>query len=139
MGMSEMAEMALLRLQLQADPSQLIGFDSEAALEQARSRLRESRDDVQVTHVELLSAGTVGVVFLAQPLSVEGIDDVATELRAALGIGPGINRLMSGPVRGVRGLGGGESWSIGGRDSTCGDCGIPGGRHLTGCPQSSAR
>lgn len=129
-----MNEKARLRLQLQADPSELSEFDSEAALEAAQSLLREWRADVEVTHVELLSPTAVGVVLLSRPVSVEDIDDIATALRSALGIGPGIDRLVAGRVGGVRGIGGEVRRGIGGEERTCPRCGIGGGRHLRRCP-----
>jgi hypothetical protein len=133
-----MNRMARLRLHLRADPSELASFDGEAALERARARLRDSRDDVQVTYVELLSPNAVGVVLLTGPVSVEDIDDIAANLRAALEIEPGFNRLMPDSLEGVRGIGGGESRGVGGEETECPACGIPGGGHLRGCPLSGA-
>jgi hypothetical protein len=126
--------MTPLRLRLSADASRLAGFDTEAGLEQARSRLRLTRDDVVLTHVEQLATDAIGVVFLVTPaFRADEIDDIATDLRAALGIGLGTNELVSSEVAdtyaaGVRG--------IGGESAVCSSCGLSGGRHLADCPRA---
>lgn len=121
--------MAPLRLRLSADPSRLARLNSEAGLEQARSRLRQTRDDVVLTHVEQLAPDVIGVVLLVAPtVRADEIDDIAMDLRAALGIGPGTNETGDASVGGVRG--------IGGESTVCRKCGIPGGRHLPECPRA---
>jgi len=130
-------EMARLRLRLLADPSRLAGFDSKAALELARPRLRQARDDAELAHVEQLAPDAVGVVLLVAPaVGADDIDEIAKDLRAALGIGPGpheliLNEAADPYVHRVRG--------IKGESTACPSCGLGGGRHLPGCPRAAAR
>jgi hypothetical protein len=124
-----MTGMTPLRLRLWADPGELTGFDGETVLENARAQLRELRDDVELTHIELLSPDSIGAVLLAAPtVRVDDIDGIATDLRALLGIGPGPYAPIPYEPGAVR--------SIGGQGRTCPDCRASDGSHLPGCPRS---
>lgn len=117
------------RLRLWADPGRLTGFDAEIVLENARTHLHQRRDDVELTHIEQLSPDSIGVVLLAAPtLRSQDIDEIATDLREYLGIGPGRQRLLPDQVTEVRG--------IGGQGRTCPRCGASGGSHLPECPRN---
>jgi hypothetical protein len=121
--------MAPVRLRLSADPSRLDTFGSEIGLGRAQSRLRQSLDDVVLTHVERLAPGVIGVVLLVErTVRPDEVDDIAADLRSALGIGPGRNELISDESQRVRG--------IGGESAVCGACGLGGGRHVPGCPRA---
>lgn len=127
--------MGPLRFRLSADPARLAGFDSEAGLEQAQSRLGQTRDDVVLTHVEQIAPDAIGVVFLVAPtVRADEIDDIAVDLRAALGIGPGTNQAEDAYAEGVRGVPGESAQAIGGESAVCRSCGLSGGRHLPDCP-----
>jgi hypothetical protein len=125
-----MAGMTELRLRLWSDPDLLAGFDPEAALDRARVRLRERRGDVELTHVERISADSIGVIVLVAPsVDYAGLDEIAAALRDLLGIGAGRFELVPEMIETVRGFGG--------RGRTCPVCGGPDGTHLPGCPGPS--
>src|ERR1700743_3442838 len=123
-----MPGMTRRRLRLWTEPGRLAGFAAESAPNAARTRLRELRDDVELTHVQLLSDDSIGVVLLVAPSAGIGdIDEIAAVLRETLGLGTGRNELVpdtAEPVRGIGGLG-----------RTCPCCGAPDGSHLRGCPE----
>jgi hypothetical protein len=121
-----------LRLRLWADPSQLAGFDREIVLPNARMHLREQRADVELADIELTSADSIDVVLHAAPtVGLDDLDEIATDLRAFLGIGPG----PYAPIRDQPGAFRG----IGGQGRTCPDCRASDGSHLLGCPRSGRR
>ena len=73
-----MPGMTRRRLRLWTEPGRLTGFAAESALNAARQRLRELRDDVELTHVQLLSDDSIGVVLLVAPSAGIGdIDEIA--------------------------------------------------------------
>jgi hypothetical protein len=116
------------RLRLQADPGRLAGFDGETVLEDARTRLGQLRDDVELTHIEWLSSDSIGVVLLTEPtVRGEDIAEIVTHLREILEIGPGPGEWLPADVGKVRG--------IGGEGPTCPDCWAPDGSHVPGCPR----
>jgi hypothetical protein len=129
--------MPALRLRLSAEPGELAEFDGQARLEQAQPRLRQVRHDVLVTHVEQLAPDAVGVVLFVEELVLTGaeVDDLAAELRTALGIGAGTNELVSDDIHDPYVIRGGPGKGIIGEDSVCPSCGLPGGRHVPGCPR----
>jgi hypothetical protein len=123
-----MPNMTRRRLRLWGDPSQLTGLDAVNALEEARRRLRELRDDVELMRIERLSPDSIAVVLLVAPsVRDEDIDEIATALRETLGIGAGPAVLMPEDVERVRG--------IGGQGRTCRACGATDGSHVRGCPE----
>jgi hypothetical protein len=126
-----MTEMTPRRLRLWADRGRLTGLDGDGTLEVTRIGLPPLRGDVEVTHIELLPPDSISVILLAAPaISDEELDEVATVLREALGIGPGPHLMMPdgiGPVRAIAGQG-----------HTCPECGASDGSHLPGCPRHRA-
>src|ERR1700735_2843853 len=109
------AGMAQRRLRLWADPDLLAGFDPASALEEARPQMRRQRDDVELTHIERVSADSIGVIVLMAPsVGDEGIDELAAVLRDLLGIGAGRFELVPEVIETVRGFGG--------RGRTCPHC-----------------
>jgi hypothetical protein len=121
--------MTPIRLRLWADPGQLAGFDGEIALENAQAHLRELRDDVELTDIDLVSPDSIEVVLLRAPtVGIEDIDQIATDLRAFLGVGDGPYVVVPDDHGAVRG--------IGGQGRTCPDCRRSDGRHTPGCPRS---
>lgn len=122
-----MPGMTRRRLQLWADPGRLAGFDAGNAFAEAQRRLRELRDDVELTLIRQLSPDSVGIVLLAAPsVGAAGIDEIAAVLREALGLGAGRTELVPDGLEEVRG--------IGGPGHTCSECGLPDGSHRRGCP-----
>jgi hypothetical protein len=109
------------RIRLFADPGRLAGFSSDVALAQAREELRQRRDDVELRDIAQLGADSVVVALLLPPSIPD--DEIAADLRSALGIGPGRYERVGGPVRGVP------------TDppAACPGCGRSEGRHAPGC------
>jgi len=121
--------MAPLRLLLRADPGGLAGFDGNAVLPGAQSRLRQLRGDLELAHVELLSPEAIGVVFAAVTTTRrEAMDGIVADLRAVIGIGPGASELIPDQDKAVR--------AIGGESRACPFCGLDGGRHASHCPKT---
>jgi hypothetical protein len=127
----------LRRLELRADPSRLTSFDGPTVVEDAQTRLRQLREDVELTRLELLSPESIGVVLLVEPtVSDEDIVEIAARLREILGIGPGIDEEVPDGIGAIRG----DFWeeaprNIGPEGSTCPVCrGLDGG-HVPGCPE----
>jgi hypothetical protein len=117
------------RLRLWGDPSRLTGFDAENALEHARGRLRQLRDDIELMHLEQRSASSIGILLLVAPsVRTEDFDEIASVLRESLVIGAGPYALLPDgdeDDRAIHGLG-----------RTCSACGAPDGTHLLECPRS---
>jgi hypothetical protein len=121
------------RLRLWGDPSRLTGFDAENALEEARRRLRQLRNDIELMHIEQRSASSIETVLLVAPsVRSEDIDEIVSVLRESLQIGAGPYALMpdADGDEDDRGRG------IGGQGPTCPCCGAPDGSHLPKCPRS---
>lgn len=123
-----MPGMSRRRLLLSAEPDRLGRFDSADALAGAQQRLRELRDDVELTYIEPYPPDSIGVVLFVQSSITDGdLNAVVEALRDILGIGPGETSLIpEDDIRGVRG--------IGGVGATCEACGQTGGTHRPGCP-----
>jgi hypothetical protein len=114
------------RLRLWGEPSQLARVD-ENALEEARRRLRRLRDDVELADIDQRAAGSIDIILLVPPLfRSDDVSEIATILRAALGIGPGPHALIGDDTGEVRG--------IGGEGRTCPRCHGSDGAHVPGCP-----
>jgi hypothetical protein len=121
-----MPDMMPRRLRLWGDPAQLARVD-EDALNEARRRLRRLRDDVELTDIDQRAAESIDILLLVQaPFRSGDIDEIATILRAALGIGPGPHALIGDDTGGVR--------AIGGEGRTCPRCHGSDGAHVPGCP-----
>jgi len=121
-----MPDMTPRRLRLWGEPGHLARVD-ENALDEARSRLRELRDDVELADIDQRAAGSIDIILLV-PASFpsDDIGEIATFLRGALGIGPGPHALIGGDIGEVRG--------IGGEGRTCPRCHGSDGSHVPGCP-----
>jgi len=114
------------RLRLWGEPGQLARVD-ENTLEEARRRLCQLRDDVELTDIDQRAADSIDIILLV-PASFRGgdIGEIATILRAALGIGYGPHALIGEDTGEVRG--------IGGEGRTCPRCHGSDGSHVPGCP-----
>jgi hypothetical protein len=124
-----MPSMTPRRLRLWGDQGRLTEFDAENALRKARRRLRQLRDDVELVHIEQLSADSVEVALLVPPsVRSEDIDEISAALRESLEIGAGPYALIPDRDEEVRG--------IGGQGSTCPVCRASEGSHVPGCPRS---
>jgi hypothetical protein len=114
------------RLRLWGEPGELARVD-ESVLDEIRRRLRQLRDDVELTNIDQRAADSIDMILLVPPSFHTGdFDEIATILRAALRIGPGPHALIgddSGEVRG-----------IGGEGRTCPRCHGSDGAHVPGCP-----
>jgi hypothetical protein len=123
-----MTAMERRRLRLSAPAGRLAGFDGQAALGLARSRLSQLRNDVELTDVEKIAPDAVGVSLrIAPPVSD---DDIAADLRAVLEIGPGGHEVVD--ATGL--LWGGLHKAIGGEEDVC-SCGGVGGFHFPDCQE----
>jgi hypothetical protein len=121
-----MPDMTPRRLRLWGEPAELARID-ETALDEARSRLRRLRDDVELTDIDQRAAESIDI-FLLVPASFRSSDigEIATILRAILGIGPGPHALIGDDTGQIRG--------IGGEGRTCPRCHGSDGAHVPGCP-----
>jgi hypothetical protein len=114
------------RVRLWGEPGQLARVD-ENTLDEARRRLRRLRDDLELTDIDQRAADSIDITLLV-PASFRGgdIGEIATILRAALGIGSGPHALIGEDTGEVRG--------IGGEGRTCPRCHGSDGSHVPGCP-----
>src|ERR1700733_5288192 len=121
-----MPDMTSRRLRLWGEPTQLARVD-EKALDEARGRLRRLRDDVELTDIDRRAADSIDIILLVQAsFRSRDIGEIATILRAGLGIGPGPYALIGDDTGEVRG--------IGGEGRTCPRCHGSDGSHVPGCP-----
>jgi hypothetical protein len=121
-----MPDMRPRRLRLWGEPGELARID-ENVLEEARRRLRRQLADVELMTIDRQSANSIDVVLLV-PASfrIGEVDEIASALRAALGIGSGPHALIGEDPGEVRG--------IGGEGRTCPRCHGSDGAHVAGCP-----
>lgn len=114
------------RVRLWGEPGQLARVD-ENTLDDARRRLRRLHDDLELTDIDQRAADSIDITLLV-PASFRGgdIGEIATILRAALGIGSGPHALIGEDTGEVRG--------IGGEGRTCPRCHGSDGSHIPGCP-----
>jgi hypothetical protein len=121
-----MPEVTPRRVRLWGEPGQLARVD-ENTLDEARRRLRRLRDDLELTDIDQRAADSIDITLLV-PASFRGgdIGEIATILRAALGIGSGPHALTGEDTGEVRG--------IGGEGRTCPRCHGSDGSHVPGCP-----
>ncbi|HUN30373.1 MAG TPA: hypothetical protein VMU95_00020 [Trebonia sp.] len=121
-----MEGMTPYRLRLWADPSRLDRLDGPAALDGARTRLRQRRGDFELVVIERLPPDSIAVIFLAAPaIRGEDVDQFAAVLRELLEIGPGTQVLLPAQFGEV----------IPSQGSTCPDCRATDGSHVPGCPR----
>jgi hypothetical protein len=121
-----MPDMTPRRLRLWGEPGQLTRVDQDT-LEEARRRLHRLRDDVELADIDQRAAGSIDIILLVPASFRSGdIGEIATILRAALGIGSGPHALIGEDTGEVRG--------IGGEGRTCPRCHGSDGSHVPGCP-----
>jgi hypothetical protein len=121
-----MPDMTPRRLRLWIEPGQLAQLDGNA-LDEARRRLRQLRDDVELAGIDQGTTDSIDVILLVSAsFRSDDIGEIATILRAALRIGPGPQALIGDDTREVRG--------IGGEGRTCPRCHGSDGAHVPGCP-----
>ena len=121
-----MPDMTPRRLRLWGEPGLLARVD-ENAVGEGRRRLRRLRDDVELTDIDQRAADSIDIILLV-PASFRSADigEIATILRAALGIGSGPHALIGDDTGEIRG--------IGGEGRTCPRCHGSDGSHVPGCP-----
>jgi hypothetical protein len=121
-----MPDMTPRHLRLWGEPAELARID-ENTLDEARRRLRRLRDDVELTDINQRAADSIEITLLVSaPFRSGDIGEIATILRAALGIGPGPHALIMDDT--------GEFRAIGGEGRTCPRCHGSDGAHVPGCP-----
>jgi hypothetical protein len=121
-----MPDMTPRRLRLWGDPS-LLARVGEDALAEARRRLGQRRDDVQLVEAEQQAADSIDLILLVPAsFTSSDIDLLALMLRESLGIGPGPHALIGDGNEAVRG--------IAGEGRRCPRCGASDGSHVPGCP-----
>lgn len=121
-----MPDLTPRRLRLWGEPGELARVD-DSVLDETRRRLRQLRDDVELTSIDQRAGDSIDIFLLVPPSLPSGdLDQIATILRAALGIGPGPHALIGDDPGEVRG--------IGGEGRTCPRCHGSDGAHVPGCP-----
>jgi hypothetical protein len=121
-----MPDMTSRRLRLWGERSELARVDQNA-LDEARRRLHRLHGDVELTDIDQRASDSIDIILLVPaPFRSADIDEIATILRAALGIGPGPHALIGHDTGEVRG--------IGGEGRTCPRCHGSDGAHVPGCP-----
>lgn len=121
-----MPDMTPRRLRLWGEPGQLARVD-ESALDEGRRRLSRRHDDIELAYFEQRTADSIDIVLLVPPsFRSDDFSEIATILRAALGIGAGPHALIGDDTEAVRG--------IGGEGRTCPRCHGSDGSHVPGCP-----
>lgn len=114
------------RLRLWGEPGQLARVD-ESTLDEGRIRLSRRHDDIELAYIEQRTADSIDIVLLVSAsFRSDDIGEIATILRAALGIGSGPHALIGDDTGEVRG--------IGGEGRTCPRCHGTDGSHVPGCP-----
>lgn len=118
-----MTPMEPRRIRLFADPERLAEFSPDTVLARARAQLRQRRDGVELRDVVRVGTDSV-LVALVMPRSVRD-EEIETDLRAVLGIGPG--GYEGGPdTDTLRGMSGNPT-------RACPLCGYMDGRHSPDC------
>ena len=131
-----MTEKEVRRVRLFADAARLADFDMRVALDRAERELRHRHVEVDLLSVEVLEPDSVVVALRLPPAVLT--DEVAIDLRSALGLGPGDHELWPDPgmVRGIGGRRGPDRREVVGGPSprpACPGCGSEDGTHRPGC------